>query len=90
MAAYRRVYDSRQLQADCQEPGSAIYHWLQQYSTHSGTQLANELNGQVLSLGLKAQVLGLGKELETVLSPPKTGGKLVPPRTGKNNAASRQ
>jgi len=23
MAAYRRVYDSRQLQADCQEPGSA-------------------------------------------------------------------
>ena len=22
-AAYRRVYDSRQLQADCQEPGSA-------------------------------------------------------------------
>ena len=54
------------------------------------TQLANELNGQVLRLGLKAQVLGLGKELETVLSPPKTGGKLVPPRTGKNNAASRQ
>jgi len=23
MAAYRRVYDSPQLQADCQEPGSA-------------------------------------------------------------------
>jgi len=23
MAAYRRVYDSRYLQADCQEPGSA-------------------------------------------------------------------
>ena len=23
MAAYRRVYDSRDLQADCQEPGSA-------------------------------------------------------------------
>ena len=23
MAAYRRVYDSRHLQADCQEPGSA-------------------------------------------------------------------
>jgi len=23
MAAYRRVYDSRRLQADCQEPGSA-------------------------------------------------------------------
>ena len=23
MAAYRRVYDARHLQADCQEPGSA-------------------------------------------------------------------
>jgi len=23
MAAYRRVYDSRHLEADCQEPGSA-------------------------------------------------------------------
>jgi len=23
-AAYRRVYDSRHLQADCQEPGSAL------------------------------------------------------------------
>ena len=31
MAAYRRVYDSRHLQADCQEPGSApepyARHW---------------------------------------------------------------
>jgi len=29
MAAYRRVYDSRHLQADCQEPGSApdTYAW---------------------------------------------------------------
>ena len=29
MAAYRRVYDSRHLQADCQEPGSALepYGW---------------------------------------------------------------
>ena len=24
MATYRRVYDSRHLQADCQEPGSAV------------------------------------------------------------------
>jgi len=24
MAAYRRIYDSRHLQADCQEPGSAL------------------------------------------------------------------
>jgi len=24
MAAYRRVYDSHHLQADCQEPGSAL------------------------------------------------------------------
>jgi len=30
MAAYRRVYDSRHVQADCQEPGSAPepYAWL--------------------------------------------------------------
>ena len=29
MAAYRRVYDSRHLQADCKEPGSAAedYAW---------------------------------------------------------------
>jgi len=26
MAAYRRVYDLRHLQADCQEPGSAPEH----------------------------------------------------------------
>ena len=25
MATYRRVYDSRHLQADCREPGSALY-----------------------------------------------------------------
>ena len=27
MAAYRRVYDSRHQQADCQEPGSAPEHY---------------------------------------------------------------
>ena len=27
MAAYRRVYDSRHLPADCQEPGSASEHY---------------------------------------------------------------
>ena len=30
MAAYRRVYDSRHLQADCQEPGSAPEHYARQ------------------------------------------------------------
>ena len=30
MAAYRRVYDSRHLQADCQEPGSAQELYAQQ------------------------------------------------------------
>jgi len=25
MAAYRRVYDSRHLQADCQEPGNRVW-----------------------------------------------------------------
>ena len=32
MAAYRRVYDSRHLQADCQEPGSALEPYAQQSS----------------------------------------------------------
>jgi len=33
MAAYRRVYDSRHLQADCQEPGSASGPYARQSST---------------------------------------------------------
>jgi len=32
MAAYRRVYDSRYLQADCQEPGSALEPYARQLS----------------------------------------------------------
>ena len=32
MAAYGRVYDSRQLQADCQEPGSAPEPYARQSS----------------------------------------------------------
>ena len=32
MAAYHRVYDSRQLQADCQEPGSAPEPYARQSS----------------------------------------------------------
>ena len=32
MAAYRRVYDSRHLQADCQEPGSTPEPYSQQSS----------------------------------------------------------
>jgi len=32
MAAYRRVYDSRHLQADCQEPGSAPEPYVRQSS----------------------------------------------------------
>ena len=33
MAAYRRVYDSRYLQADCKEPGSAPEPYAGQSST---------------------------------------------------------
>ena len=33
MAAYRRVYDSRHLQADCREPGSAPEPYARQSST---------------------------------------------------------
>jgi len=32
MAAYRRVYDSRHLQADCQEPGSVLEPYARQSS----------------------------------------------------------
>ena len=32
MAAYHRVYDSRHLQADCQEPGSALEPYARQSS----------------------------------------------------------
>ena len=32
MAAYRRLYDSRHLQADCQEPGSALETYARQSS----------------------------------------------------------
>jgi len=32
MAAYRQVYDSRHLQADCQEPGSALEPYARQSS----------------------------------------------------------
>ena len=32
MAAYRRVYDSCHLQADCQEPGSAREAYARQWS----------------------------------------------------------
>ena len=32
MAAYRRVYNSRHLQADCQEPGSALEPYARQWS----------------------------------------------------------
>jgi len=31
MAAYRRVYDSHHLQADCQEPGSALEPYTIEY-----------------------------------------------------------
>jgi len=33
MAAYRRVYDSRHLQADCEEPGSAPEPYARQSRT---------------------------------------------------------
>jgi len=35
MAAYRRVYDSRHLQADCQEPGNRVWAILLGGGLHS-------------------------------------------------------
>jgi len=51
MAAYRRVYDSRHLQADCQEPGSAkfgtlrsaIEYGLPFYHTYAKTKVKGQL-----------------------------------------------
>jgi len=55
MAAYRRVFDSRHLQADCQEPGSAAEPYARQPSMgylylfyvlrHSGNNELRELSG---------------------------------------------
>jgi len=42
MAAYRRVYDSCHLQADCQGPGSALEHYLYLY-TNEQTHILDRL-----------------------------------------------
>jgi len=39
MAAYRRVYDSRHLQADCKEPGSAPKPYARQSSMGYGVDI---------------------------------------------------
>ena len=46
MAAYRRVYDSRHLHADCQEPGSAPEPCARQSSMGYLYQLENKKNIQ--------------------------------------------
>ena len=45
MAAYRRVYDSRHLQADCQEPGSAPEPYARQSSMRYPFIEMNSLRG---------------------------------------------
>ena len=45
MAAYRRVYDSRRLQADCQEPESAPEPYARQSSIDYWNQLRNPTLG---------------------------------------------
>jgi len=45
MAAYRRVYDSRHLQADCQEPGSAPEPYARQSSMGYPFIEMNSLHG---------------------------------------------
>ena len=44
MAAYRQVYDSRHLQADCQEPGSAPEHYARQSSMGYTLLLLKEMH----------------------------------------------
>jgi len=58
MAAYRRVYDSRHLQADCQEPGSAPEPYARQSSMchifllYAFTDAICLLTGFVISLNV--------------------------------------
>jgi len=39
MAAYRRVYDSRHLQADCQVPGNRVWATFTFYTVYAVAQL---------------------------------------------------
>ena len=62
MAAYRRVYDSRRLQADCQEPGSApepyarqlsmgyLYLFIVYLNSHSELEYSRELAARLHDL----------------------------------------
>ena len=50
MAAYRRVYDSRHLQADCQEPESAPESYTQQSSMgYTFTFLCGFSNDEIIT-----------------------------------------
>jgi len=55
MAAYCRVYDSRHLQADCREPGSALEPYVRQSSM--GYLFKSETYGEGESTGQLAQCL---------------------------------
>ena len=55
MAAYLRVYDSRHVQADCQEPGSAREPYTRQSSMGVGYVAGGDLTGH----GAPLLVVGL-------------------------------
>ena len=59
MAAYRRIYDSRHLQADCQEPGSAPEPYARQ-SSMGYLYLYSEGKGLSWGLGYKVKVNIMG------------------------------
>jgi len=70
MAAYRRVYDSRHLQAECQEPGSAPEPYTQQssmgclylfYAIPRPTNQWNVMQGVVNFVRLISRVCGHAK-----------------------------
>jgi len=61
MAAYRRVYDSRHLQADCQEPGSAP----ESYTLGNRVRATFSASGLVLGVWVVAAFLSSSRSSET-------------------------
>ena len=75
MAAYRRVYDSRHLQADCQQPGSAMEPYALQSSIsylYLFTELIRAIKQLLLMLyaGVSLQTAMSGSRLDSASRPP--------------------
>jgi len=75
MAAYRRVYDSRHLQADCQQPGSAMEPYARQSSIgylYLFSELIRAIKQLLVMLcaGFSLQTAMPGSRLDSASRPP--------------------